>query len=203
MTLTAVVHGSPETLALFIMAISQAVKARQAVHTSKQAAQSITVINHRARGKQDVVGITIRKVVPDSTRELAAVQAGVRRALIIALTILTAAVTVQLVTQQTAAAIVLTIAVRERVPAVRGLLVVQVPTIPILAMEVFIQVTVPECMAQLVAVRHRAEVSTIRQIATMSLGATGRPQFHSHYRLSHRVPTETTGSITHPAQTQM
>lgn len=135
-------------------------------------------INHRVSRNQDAVGIIIRKAALDSTKQLAVVQAVVRRILIIALTILTAAVTAQRVTQLTAVPIVLTIATLVLVLAARGTQAVPVATIRIAATEVSLRVTALEFMAQPVAAQHRAEVSTIRPTVTMSRGATGRPQFH-------------------------
>jgi hypothetical protein len=81
---------------------------------------------------------------------------------------------VQRVTQLTAVVFVPMIAVAVLVLADRGLLVVQVPTIRIVATEPMLPETVPESMAQHVAVRHRAEVLTTRLTVTPNLGATGQ-----------------------------
>jgi hypothetical protein len=84
----------------------------------------------------------------------------------------------QLVTQLTEAVIAAMIAALAGVLADHFLLVVQVPTIRIVAMERMPPETVPEYTAQLVAARHRAVVSTILPTATMSLDVTGLPQSH-------------------------
>jgi hypothetical protein len=85
---------------------------------------------------------------------------------------------VQRVTQLTAAVIAAMIAEQALVLAVHGLLVVQVPTIRIVATERTPLETVPEFMAQPVAARHPAEVLTTKLTVTPSLDATGRQPSH-------------------------
>ena len=62
MTHTVDVVGLPDTIVLFITATSHHAQVKPDALGSNQVAQSITIINHRARGKQDVVGITIHKI---------------------------------------------------------------------------------------------------------------------------------------------
>lgn len=101
-------------------------------------------------------------------------RADVRRTLTTVLIIRMAVVTVQRVTQQTAVDIVRMTVAQERVPAALGTLVAQVLTILTLATVPMLLVTAPELTAQLVAARHRAEVSTIRLTVTPSQDAHGR-----------------------------
>lgn len=95
-----------------------------------------------------------------------------------ALTTQTAVVTALLVMLPTAEPIAATTAEQELVLAALGMSAALAHTTRIVVKERMLPETAQERMAQRVAERHHAEVSTTRQIATMSLVALGRPQSH-------------------------
>jgi predicted component of type VI protein secretion system len=174
---TAVALGSLETLALFITAISQAAKTRLGVPTSKLLAQ-VLAMSQLVTAILDVVGQTIRRIARLLTKVLADLRLVVRKILTTAQTTQTVAATARRAAVPTVVAFVPMIAAAVLVVAGHGLLVVQVLTIRIVALDPIIQGIAQACTVQRVAARHHAVVSTIPETVTASLGATGRPQSH-------------------------
>jgi hypothetical protein len=173
----AVALGLLEILVLFTTETKDHVRERLDAHGNKRLAQ-VLATRVLVTAILDVVGQTTRRIARLLTKRVADLRLAVRKISTTAPTTQTAAVTVPLVTQLTAAAFVPMIAVPVLVLADHGLSVAQVLTIRIAVPERMLPETVPEYTAQPVAVRHRAEVLTILPIATMSLGATGQQPSH-------------------------
>lgn len=170
--LTAGAVGLPDTIVLFTTATNQVVPELLAVLGSKRHAMGLA-INRPAKAILAVAGVTSPKIArcTMATKPLAKIRLDVRGTTVIVpiLTAINPHARVRLDARG--------------IPALTPALACTTPTalahtIRIVVPERMLPETVPEYTAQLVAVRHRAEVLTTKPTVTPSLGAAGRPQSH-------------------------